>query len=58
MSGINVVLVRDLTDAMYNPKKLPYVPHDEGTNLIIKYIEKHYAPTVTADRILKAIGSL
>ena len=30
-----VALVRDLTDAMYNPFKPPYVSHEEGTQLII-----------------------
>ena len=33
--GFNVVLARDLTDAMYNPFKPPYVSHEEGTRLII-----------------------
>ncbi len=45
----NVALVRDLTDAMYNPFKPPYVSHEEGTQLIIAYIEKFWCPTVTSD---------
>ena len=45
----NVVLARDLTDAMYNPFKPPYVSHDEGTQLIIAYIEKFWCPTITSD---------
>lgn len=44
--GFNVVLVRDLTDAMYNPYKPPYVSHEEGTNLVIGYIEKFWCPTI------------
>jgi len=44
--GFNVVLVRDLTDAMYNPYKPPYVSHEEGTRLIIEYIEKFWCPTI------------
>jgi len=44
--GFNVVLVRDLTDAMYNPYKPPYVSHEEGTKLIIEYIEKFWCPTI------------
>ncbi|MBE0697009.1 MAG: hypothetical protein IH586_08800 [Anaerolineaceae bacterium] len=41
-----VALVRDLTDAMYNPAQAPYVSHDEGTRLVIEYIEKFWCPTV------------
>ena len=44
--GKNVVLVRDLTDAMYDPAMPPYVSHDEGTRLVIEYIEKSWCPTV------------
>jgi len=44
--GFNVVLARDLTDAMYNPYKPPYVSHEEGTHLIIEYIEKFWCPTI------------
>lgn len=46
--GVDALLVRDLTDAMYNPKKRPFVSHEAGTNLIIEYIEAHWCPTVTA----------
>lgn len=46
--GVDTLLVRDLTDAMYNPKKRPFVSHEAGTNLIIEYIEAHWCPTVTA----------
>jgi nicotinamidase-related amidase len=46
--GIDVVLVRDLTDAMYNPAMPPYVSHDEGTRLVIGYIEKFLCPTITS----------
>jgi putative membrane-bound dehydrogenase-like protein len=45
-SGKNVVLVRDLTDTMYNSRMWPYVSHFEGTNRIIEHIEKYVAPTI------------
>ncbi|TDF91697.1 isochorismatase family protein [Paenibacillus piri] len=48
--GFNVVLSRDLTDAMYNPARAPYVSHEEGTRLVVEYIEKFWCPTVTLDR--------
>ena len=46
--GVDVLLVRDLTDAMYNPKMKPFVPHARGTELIVEYIEAHWCPTITA----------
>lgn len=51
-NGVNVVLMRDLTDSMYNPKSWPYVSHREGTALIISHIEQHVCPTITSDQIL------
>ena len=44
--GNNVVLARDLTDAMYNPEMPPKVSHGEGTELVINHIEKYWAPSV------------
>ncbi len=43
-----VALVRDLTDAMYNPARPPYVSHAEGTGLVIAYIEKFWCPTISS----------
>jgi nicotinamidase-related amidase len=44
--GRNVVLVRDLTDTMYNHEMAPFVSHDEGTGLVIEHVEKYWCPTV------------
>ncbi|MFB3882483.1 MAG: isochorismatase [Armatimonadota bacterium] len=52
--GVDIVLVRDLTDAMYNPARSPFVSHDEGTRLVIEHIEKHWCPTVLSDDLLAA----
>jgi len=41
----NAILVRDLTDTMYNPRMAPFVPHDKGTELVIEHIERHWCPT-------------
>ncbi len=51
-NGKNIVLVRDMTDAMYNPKMWPYVNHFRGTDRIIEHIEKYVCPTTTSDQIL------
>jgi nicotinamidase-related amidase len=53
--GFNVVLVRDLTDAVYNPAMPPYVSQAEGTNLMIQYIEGFWCPSVTSGELLAAL---
>ena len=54
-NGKNVVLMRDLTDAMYNPAAWPYVNHHTGTDLIVEHIEKWVCPTITSDQILGGV---
>ncbi len=51
-NGKNVVLMRDLTDTMYNPARAPFVSHFTGTDLIVEHIEKWVCPTITSDQIL------
>jgi nicotinamidase-related amidase len=46
--GKNVVLVRDMTDTMYNSRRPPNVPHFRGTDLMVEHVEKHWCPTVTS----------
>jgi nicotinamidase-related amidase/type 1 glutamine amidotransferase len=50
--GLNVVLMRDLTDTMYNPAKSPFVSHFTGTDLVVEHIEKYWCPTVTSVDLL------
>lgn len=50
--GKNVVLMRDLTDTMYNPKRAPFVSHTRGTELVIEHIEKYWCPSVTSAALL------
>lgn len=50
--GMNVALVRDLTDTMYNPAKAPFVSHFTGTDLVVEHIEKHWCPTFTSGDLL------
>ncbi len=47
-NGKNVVLMRDMTDTMYNPAKAPFVNHFTGTELIVQHIEKFVCPTITS----------
>jgi len=50
--GVKIALVRDLTDTMYNPAMPPYVSHDEGTRLVVAYIEKFWCPSVLSADLL------
>lgn len=52
-SGMKCILVRDVTDSMYNPKSRPNVTHDEGTELVIQHIEKYWCPTCLSTELLK-----
>lgn len=54
--GIHCVLVRDLTDAMYDSSSRPFVSHVAGTELVIEYIERHWAPTITSQEFLQALA--
>lgn len=51
-NGKNVVLMRDLTDTMYDPRAKPFVSHFTGTDLIVAHIEKYVCPTITSDQFL------
>src|SRR5262249_58629367 len=51
--GIRCILVRDLTDSMYNPKKAPFVSHDEGTERVVQHIEKYWCPSVLSGDLLQ-----
>ncbi|HEY7315485.1 MAG TPA: isochorismatase family protein [Gemmataceae bacterium] len=51
-NGKNVVLMRDMTDTMYNPARAPFVSHFTGTDLIVEHIEKWVCPTIASDQIL------
>ncbi len=52
--GIRTVLVRDLTDAMYDPQDRPFVSHAQGTELVIQHIEKYWCPTAVSTDLLRA----
>lgn len=49
---VRTFLVRDLTDAMYNPKMKPFVAHDAGTRLIVEHIERHWCPTIESKSLV------
>lgn len=44
--GLDVALVRDLTDTMYNHRKRPNVVHHAGTDLVVEHVERWWCPSV------------
>ena len=50
--GQHVLLMRDLTDTMYNSRSKPFVNHFRGTDLVVEHIEKYWCSTVTSAAIL------
>ncbi|ODT99691.1 MAG: hypothetical protein ABS79_04195 [Planctomycetes bacterium SCN 63-9] len=46
--GKNTVLIRDMTDTMYNSRQWPYVNHIEGTARVVEHIEKFVCPTIAS----------
>lgn len=49
--GMNVVLMRDLTDVMYDHKQFPKVSHFTGTSLVAEYIEANVCPSMVSSDI-------
>jgi nicotinamidase-related amidase/type 1 glutamine amidotransferase len=50
-NGKNIVLLRDLTDTMYNPAKRPFVSHYRGTELMLAHVEQRICPTVLSSEV-------
>jgi nicotinamidase-related amidase len=53
--GIRCVLVRDLTDSMYNPQDRPRVSHEQGTELIVQHIEKYWCQSTLSAELKSAL---
>jgi nicotinamidase-related amidase/type 1 glutamine amidotransferase len=50
--GQNVVLMRDMTDTMYNPKMSPFVSHYTGTDLVVQHIEQYWCPSILSTDLI------
>ena len=46
--GKSVLLMRDMTDTMYNSRKRPFVSHFAGTDLVVEHIERYWCPSITS----------
>jgi nicotinamidase-related amidase len=53
--GFGVVLARDLTDAMYDPRKRPFVSHARGTELVVGHIETNWCPSILSADLTRVI---
>jgi nicotinamidase-related amidase len=54
--GVDIALARDLTDTMYNPEMPPYVSHDEGTGLVVEFIEKFWCPSLAGSDLMNSVS--
>jgi len=54
--GFQVVLVRDLTDSMYDPRTRPFVSHTRGTALVIEHIESKWCPSILSGDLTKVVA--
>jgi nicotinamidase-related amidase len=47
-----VVLVRDLTDTMYDHRMRPFVSHFDGADLVVAHVERYWCPTIESTDLL------
>jgi len=52
--GMNAVVMRDLTDAMYDSKEWPVVSHFTGNSLMTEYIETYIAPSIVCQCLYRS----
>lgn len=53
--GMNVVLARDLTDCMYDPREPPYVSHARGTEIVVEHIERYWCPSIEGRDLMQVV---
>jgi len=52
--GKDVLLVRDMTDSMYDSDMSPYVTHFEGTELVVEHVERHWCASILSSDLTGA----
>jgi hypothetical protein len=55
---MNVVLMRDMIDIIYNPQKTPFVCHYSGLDSVVEYIEKYVCPTIVSTDFIETKQSV
>jgi nicotinamidase-related amidase len=53
--GKNVVLARDLTDALYDPRQPPHVSHARGTQIVVEHIERYLCPSILSVDLTRVV---
>ena len=53
--GRSVVLARDLTDALYDPRQPPYVSHARGTEMVVEHVERYWCPSILGDDLTRVV---
>lgn len=53
--GKNVVLARDLTDALYDPREPPHVSHARGTEIVVEHIETYLCPSISSADLTRVV---
>jgi nicotinamidase-related amidase len=43
--GVNIALIRDMTDVMYNPEHPPGGTHFDGIDRVVEHVEKYWCPS-------------
>jgi nicotinamidase-related amidase len=56
--GMNVVLARDLTQALYNHRMPPHVSLTQADSLMVAHIERYWAPSIPSDDLLKTVNGV
>ena len=51
------VLLRDLTDSMYNSRSPPHVAHDAGTELVVQHVERHLCASAASSDLVRSARS-
>ena len=54
--GFQVVLARDLTDAMYDPRQRPFVSHARGTELVVEHIEARWCASILSENLTRVVA--
>jgi hypothetical protein len=53
--GVACILIRDMTDIMYNPDDYPRLSHANAAELAVRHIEKYWCPSILSSEILQGL---
>lgn len=56
--GMDCVLIRDLTDIMFDPGTPPQMSHESALKMVIEHLEKHLVSTITSQELAAALAKV